>query len=150
MPLDCELSPDLVVSIFFPKAPLHDGALVIRNDRIVSAACVLPVSQRVDLDRTLGTRHRAALGLTEESDAAVIVVSEETGIVSICHRGQIERNFDPESFKQRLGELLLLQKDEDPETTPAASLAREDRGAGSGRLAVGRDPKEHPNDRIAF
>ncbi len=149
-PLDCELSPDLVVSIFFPKTPLHDGALVIRNDRIVSAACVLPVSQRVDLDRTLGTRHRAALGLTEESDAAVIVVSEETGIVSICHRGQIERNFDPASFKQRIGELLLLQKDEDPETNRPASLGREARGSGPGHHAVGRDPQEHPHDRIAF
>ena len=149
-PLDCELSPDLVVSIFFPKTPLHDGALIIRSDRIVAAACLFPVTQRVDLDRTLGTRHRAALGLTEESDAAVIVVSEETGIVSICHRGQIERNFDPESFKERLGELLLLQKDEDPETIPAASLAREARGAGARDHAVGRDPKEHSNDRIAF
>ncbi len=149
-PLDCELSPDLVVSIFFPKTPLHDGALIIRNDRIVAAACLFPVTQRVDLDRTLGTRHRAALGLTEESDAAVIVVSEETGIVSICHRGQIERNFDPESFKARLGELLLLQKDEDDETTPAASLARESRGAGARDHAVGGDPKEHSNDRIAF
>ena len=64
----------------------------------------------MDLDRALGLRHRAALGLSEESDAIVIVVSEETGIVSICHRGRIERNFDPESFQRRLGELLLLEK----------------------------------------
>ena len=110
VPIDCQLSRELAVTIFFPKTPLHDGGIIIRDDRIVSGACVFPVSQRVDLDRTLGTRHRAALGLSEESDAVVIVVSEETGIVSICHRGRIERNFDPESFQRRLGELLLLEK----------------------------------------
>src|SRR5436853_228416 len=84
-------------------------AWLIRNDRILAAACIFPVSQREDLDRNLGLRHRAALGLSEESDAVTIVVSEETGIVSLCHRGKIERNFNPESFKQRLGELLLQE-----------------------------------------
>lgn len=108
--VDCQLSRELAVTIFFPKTPLHDGAIIVRNDRIVAAACVFPVSQRVDLDRALGTRHRAALGLSEESDAVVIAVSEETGNVSICHRGRIERNFDPELFKRRLGELLLFEK----------------------------------------
>lgn len=148
--IDSQLSSEIVVSIFFPKTPLHDGGLIIRNDRILSAACVFPVSQRVDIDRTLGTRHRAALGLTEESDAVVVVVSEETGIVSICHRGQIERNFDPETLKHRLGELLLLEKNENVEKSAAGSLGREGRGAGAGGHAVGRDQKEHPNDRLAF
>ena len=101
--IDCELSPELIITIFHPKTPLHDGGLVIRNDRIIAAACIFPVSQREDLDRNLGLRHRAALGLSEESDAVCLVVSEETGIVSICARGKIERNFDPESFKRRPG-----------------------------------------------
>ena len=80
----------------------------------------------------------------------VIVVSEETGIVSICHRGIIERNFDPESFKQRLGELLLLEKHEQAETTAAASLGRENRLAGAGHHVVGSDQKEHRSDHLAF
>lgn len=150
VPLDCQLSPELVVSILFPKTPLHDGGIIVRNDRLIAAACVFPVSQRVDLDRTLGTRHRAALGLTEESDAVVIVVSEETGIVSICHRGSIERNFEPESFTRRLGEFLLLEKHEQAEKIAAGSLAREDRLAGPGRHVVGSHQKEHRNDHLAF
>ncbi len=150
VPIDCLLSSELAVSIFFPKAPLHDGGLIVRNGRVVSAACVFPVSQRLDLDRTLGTRHRAALGLSEESDAVIIVVSEETGIVSICHRGLIERNFDPESLKQRLGELLLLDKNEDADKPAPTSLGREGHFPGSGRHAVGGDPKKHPDDRLAF
>lgn len=113
--IDCALSTELAVSIFFPKTPLHDGGIIIRNDRIVSAACIFPITQRGDLDRALGLRHRAALGLTEESDAIVIVVSEETGIVSICHRGEIERSFDPESFDRRLGELFSLKDESDPQ-----------------------------------
>ena len=130
--IDCNLSQELILTIFQPKTPLHDGGLIIRNDRIVAAACIFPVSQREDLDRSLGLRHRAGLGISDESDAIAIVVSEETGIVSICHRGRIERNFDPERLKQRLGELLQLQKHEkiDPE-----QLVGEDRHAG---------PRDHP------
>ena len=110
--IDCKFSPELVVTIFHPKTPLHDGGLIVRNERIASAACIFPVSQRQDLDRNLGLRHRAAIGLTEESDAVVVVVSEETGVVSLCHRGRIEREFTPESLRERLGELLLAANDE--------------------------------------
>ncbi len=105
--IDCKFTPELVVTIFHPKTPLHDGGLIVRNDRIASAACIFPVTQRLDLDRNLGLRHRAAIGLTEESDAIVLVVSEETGVVSLCHRGRIEREFTPESLRNRLSELLL-------------------------------------------
>jgi diadenylate cyclase len=105
--LDCEISQELLLTIFFPKTPLHDGGIIIRDDRIIAAACIFPVSQREDLDRTLGLRHRAGLGITEESDAIAIVVSEETGNVSICHRGKIERGFKPGNLEKRLGELLL-------------------------------------------
>lgn len=122
--IDCELSPELIVTIFHPKTPLHDGGLIIQNDRIVAAACIFPVSQRHDLDRNLGLRHRAGLGITEESDAIAIVVSEETGIVSICHRGRIERNFDPDSFKRRLGQLLLLEKYEESDPTQLGGETR--------------------------
>jgi diadenylate cyclase len=105
--IDCDLSPELIVTIFYPKTPLHDGGLILHNDRILAAACIFPLSQREDLDRNLGLRHRAGLGITEESDAIALIVSEETGIVSICHRGKIERNFEPDTFRKRLSELLL-------------------------------------------
>ncbi len=105
--IDCKLSTELLVTIFHPKTPLHDGGVVIRNDRIASAACIFPVSQRQDLDRNLGLRHRAAIGISEEGDAAVLIVSEETGIISICQGGKLERDFTPESLRKRLAELLL-------------------------------------------
>lgn len=143
--IDCALSTELAVSIFFPKTPLHDGGIIIRNNRIVSAACIFPITQRGDLDRALGLRHRAALGLTEESDAIVIVVSEETGIVSICHRGVIERSFDPESFDRRLGELFSLTDESDPQ-----QLGGKTPVAGSRRHSVVGHPPEPGNDRLAF
>jgi diadenylate cyclase len=144
--VDCKLSTELVVSIFFPKTPLHDGGVIVRKGRILSAACIFPVSQRIDIDRTLGTRHRAALGLTEQSDAIVIVVSEETGIVSLCHDGGIERNFDPETFQHRLAELLLLKN----EKADSEKLAGETRLARARRHPVDGDQKEHRGDHLAF
>jgi diadenylate cyclase len=143
--IDCALSTELAVSIFFPKTPLHDGGIIIRNDRIISAACIFPITQRADLDRALGLRHRAALGLSEESDAIVIVVSEETGIVSICHRGLIERSFDPESFDHRLAELFSLKDESDPK-----QLAGKTSVPGSRRHSVVGHPSEPGNDRLAF
>jgi diadenylate cyclase len=140
VPIDCELTPELVVTIFQPKTPLHDGGLILRNDRIIAAACIFPVSQREDLDRNLGLRHRAALGLSEESDAVTIVVSEETGIVSICHRGKIERNFDPESLKLRLGELFLQARDENSDSE---QLGGENRFTGARERPLVSHQKEH-------
>src|SRR3982751_6462125 len=120
--IDSHFSVELLLTIFHPKAALHDGGVIIRNGRIAAAACIFPVSQRETLDRTLGLRHRAALGITEESDAVAVVVSEETGSISICHRRRLERNFTPETFRQRLGEILLhrIHEETDPE-----QLARE-------------------------
>lgn len=143
--IDCALSTELAVSIFFPKTPLHDGGIIIRNDRIVSAACIFPITQRADLDRALGLRHRAALGLTEETDAIVIVVSEETGIVSICHRGLIERSFDPESFDHRLAELFSLKDESD-----SKQLAGKTTVAGARRHTVAGHSSEPGSDRLAF
>lgn len=110
--IDGLLSSELVVSIFHPRTPLHDGGLIIRNDRVLAAACIFPVTDRTDIDRNLGLRHRAALGLTEETDAVLIVVSEETGTVSLCHRGGLERGFEPATLRDRLGALLSLSSDE--------------------------------------
>jgi diadenylate cyclase len=92
--LDAELSYDLIVSIFNPASPLHDGAIIVRNDRIAAASCFLPLSLNPLLSKDLGTRHRAALGITEDSDAVAIVVSEETGLVSFVRRGRIKRALD--------------------------------------------------------
>lgn len=100
--VDAALSYDLLVTIFSPGAPLHDGAVIVQKDRITAAACFLPLTVNPRLSKELGTRHRAAIGVTEESDAVVIVVSEETGIISIVVGGKIERNLDGDSLSQRL------------------------------------------------
>jgi len=145
VPIDSKLSPELIVSIFHPKTPLHDGGLIVRNDRIASAGCVFPLSQRQDLDRNLGLRHRAALGLTEESDAVVLVVSEETGGISLCLAGRIERDFSPASLRARLSELLLMPTVEPTPTDERIAHPqpdRESRIAGAGNPAVGGHPKE--------
>jgi TIGR00159 family protein len=110
--IDADFSKELVVTIFHPKTVLHDGGLIVRNDRIVAAACIFPLTQREDLDRNLGLRHRAALGLCEESDAVAIVVSEETGQVSICHNGLLERNLSVDKFRRLLSQLLLHNDDD--------------------------------------
>jgi diadenylate cyclase len=146
--LDCKFSPELVVSIFYPKTPLHDGALIVRGDRIASAACIFPVSQRQDLDRNLGLRHRAAIGLTEESDAVVIIVSEETGIISLSHRGRIERDFTPEGLRQRLSELLLAQNEGSSNEEPRGKGG----SLGTGDSSVGRhqtEPRRSADDLAA-
>jgi diadenylate cyclase len=108
--LDAKFSKELALTVFHPKTVLHDGGMIVSGDRIVAAACIFPLSQREDLDRNLGLRHRAGLGLGDESDALSLVVSEETGQVSICHGGQIERNLSVEKFRQRLSQLLLNEK----------------------------------------
>jgi len=112
--LDSLLSVELGVSIFFHRTPLHDGGLILRRDRFVAGACIFPVTERMDLDRNLGLRHRAGLGLSEETDAIIIVVSEETGVISLCHGGEIERDFDPEGLRARLKELLTDPENEVP------------------------------------
>jgi diadenylate cyclase len=87
--LDSEAREDLLVTVFWPKSPLHDGGVILRGDRVVAAACIFPLAERRELPSSLGTRHRAAIGLSEESDAVVVVVSEETGRISIAHQGEL-------------------------------------------------------------
>jgi diadenylate cyclase len=108
--LDAAFSKELVLTIFHPKTVLHDGGVIVQNDRIAAAACIFPLTAREDLDRSLGLRHRAGIGITEESDAIAILVSEETGHVSLCHRGILERNLNVDRFRRRLNQLLLLEK----------------------------------------
>ena len=109
--IDATISVELLITIFYPMTPLHDGAVVIRGERIAFASCVLPLSKSADLPKKYGTRHRAALGISEESDAISIVVSEETGEISLAVEGRLERNLDPEILRDRLSQLLGL-KDE--------------------------------------
>ncbi|SHK26124.1 diadenylate cyclase CdaA [Thermocrinis minervae] len=97
--IDSAVSVELLITIFNPLSPLHDGAVVIRGDRIAYASCILPLSKSPNIPKKYGTRHRAAVGITEESDAIAIVVSEETGEVSIAVSGKLERNLDPETAK---------------------------------------------------
>jgi len=104
--LDARVSADLLVSIFVPASPLHDGAVLVSADRVTAAGCFLPLSRSLHVGRALGTRHRAALGATEETDAVAVVVSEETASISLAVEGQIERVSDAESLDLRLDELL--------------------------------------------
>ena len=106
VPLDAQLSYDLLATIFRPSAPLHDGAVIIQKDRIAAAACFLPLSMNPVLSTQLGTRHRAGIGVTEESDAIAVIVSEETGSISVAVGGKIERDLTVDQLRDRLGELL--------------------------------------------
>ena len=120
------LSPELALTIFHPKTALHDGGVVLSGERIVAAACVFSVSQSEIGDRSMGLRHRAAIGLTEESDAVTIVVSEETGSVSLCMDGKIERNLEEDDFRERLEEIFLSDREVDSnEEESAEELAPE-------------------------
>lgn len=105
--LDAHLSDDLLLSIFFKNSALHDGAVIIREDRVVAAACMLPLSESASLDRDLGTRHRAAIGLTESTDAIAVVVSEENGSMAVAHNGRLVRRLDEGELNRLLYRLYL-------------------------------------------
>ena len=110
--IQAKLSEQLISSIFNPRAPLHDGAVVVQNDIILAAKCLLPLSQNPDIDPSLGTRHRAALGLAEQSDAFVIIVSEETGMVSFAENGKLVKGLTENILKKKLNELFSPGPDE--------------------------------------
>lgn len=105
--INADVEPYLLENIFFNKAPLHDGAVIIRDNRIWAAGCLLPLSQNTDIIKDLGTRHRAAIGMSENSDAAVIVVSEETGSISLALGGRLKRAYDYASLKNELTTMLI-------------------------------------------
>ncbi len=105
--VDATVSKELLCNVFYPKSPLHDGAAVIRNNRLYAASCILPLTQNTELSRELGTRHRAAIGMSEMSDAIVLVVSEETGTISLAYKGNLKRGFDSITLKTELEALWI-------------------------------------------
>lgn len=116
--VDCEATPEMLEAIFFPNNAIHDGGVIIKGDRIACAACIFPLTQRQDLSKSIGTRHRAALGLSEETDAVVVVVSEETGAISYAYKSQLVRNLSLEELRAFLTSVFVP-----PEGTPRKWLA---------------------------
>ncbi len=108
--LDAKVTKEILVSIFLPYSPIHDGAAIIRNSRIIAAGCFLPLTLSSNLSKALGTRHRAAVGLTEESDAVAIVVSEETGEISVVMNGAIEHNADAPALRKTISDIFVKKK----------------------------------------
>jgi diadenylate cyclase len=105
--VDCEATPEMLETIFFPNNAIHDGGVIIKGDRIAYAACIFPLTQRTGLAKSLGTRHRAAIGLSEETDAVVVVVSEENGMISHAYKGQLVRGVTAEELRSFLSSVLL-------------------------------------------
>ncbi len=113
--LDAAVSGELLKNIFFVKAPMHDGAVIVRQGRVLGAGCMLPLSKNVNLSRDLGMRHRAGIGMSENSDAVVVIVSEETGSISVAVGGMLKRHLKPETLENLLRNELLPREDEDTE-----------------------------------
>ena len=121
--LDCQVSAQLLKNLFWNKAPLHDGAVIVRNGRIVGAGCMLPLSGNVNLSRDLGMRHRAGIGISENSDAVVAIVSEETGSISVAINGMLKRHLSPETLERMLRLELMPDAGEEGRPTAAARLS---------------------------
>ena len=109
--IDSDITAELLKNIFYPKAPLHDGALIIRNNRIAAAGCVLPLTSKTNLSKDLGMRHRAGIGISEQSDALVVIVSEETGAISVAAEGMLKRNLNKDTFEKLLRKELVVEKE---------------------------------------
>lgn len=109
-PLDAKVSKEIILSIFHPTSPIHDGAVVIRGNRIIAAGCFLPITMGPDISKSLGTRHRAGLGLSEETDAVVLIVSEETGTISMAIGGKLETHLDMGTLRDVLTELFASER----------------------------------------
>ncbi len=129
--LDAKVSAELLVTLFSPNSPLHDGAIILREDTVVSAGCILPLSSNPRTPGALGTRHRAALGLSEESDAAVIVVSEQTGDISVAYRGQLRQRLDEGALRSELSRIFRIRpEDEEPEGREPGAESGTEKAAG--------------------
>ena len=124
--LDASVSSELLKNIFFVKAPMHDGAVIVRHGRVLGAGCMLPLSKNVNLSRDLGMRHRAGIGMSENSDAVVVIVSEDTGSISVAIGGMLKRHLKPETLENLLRNELLPQEDSgaDKQKFPLLSLLR--------------------------
>ena len=112
--IDAKVSAELLVTLFSPGSPLHDGAVILREDAVIAASCILPLSASTNDPRALGTRHRAALGLSEESDAAVVVVSEESGGISVAYRGGMRRDLNEGELRSELSRIFRVRPEEEP------------------------------------
>ncbi|MBE7011050.1 MAG: TIGR00159 family protein [Ruminococcaceae bacterium] len=123
--INANISSELIVNIFIPNTPLHDGAMVIRNNKIAAATCFLPLTQNQSLSKELGTRHRAGLGLSEDADAVVVIVSEETGKISIALDGELITNLSPELLEEKL--ILLLDAKKEEKTHKRTMFLRRER-----------------------
>lgn len=119
--VDCEATPEMLETIFFPNNAIHDGGVIIQGDRIMYAACIFPLTQRQDLNKSTGTRHRAAIGLSEETDAVIVVVSEETGSISHAYKGQFVRGVSLEELRAFLTSVLIRR----PKSRGAADWLRD-------------------------
>lgn len=122
--LDCAITSELLKNLFWDKAPLHDGAIVVRNGRIAAAGCMLPLSGNVNLSRDLGMRHRAGIGISEHSDAIVVIVSEETGSISAAVDGMLKRHLAPDTLNRLLRNELLADNGEEKENNDRSLLMR--------------------------
>ncbi len=136
--VDAPVTPELLATIFTPYSPLHDGAVIVRGATMVAAGCILPLTQFPVTDRSLGTRHRAAIGLSEETDALVIVVSEETGVISVAQGGRLEKDVSGDRLRELLGlkpaarqQLVEPNQATPPAQAAAAKLSLVDRGSSS-------------------
>src|SRR5262249_35436898 len=134
--VDATLSKELLLSIFQPLSPMHDGAVVVQEGRVASAGCILPLTVRTDLPEGLGTRHRAAVGITEETDALVIVVSEETSNISVVLGGEMLRGLDAPRLRVVLREILSGERKELPEAADAVERIEPAEGREPGRARV--------------
>jgi len=142
--LDCRLSPEIMLAIFQPKGALHDGGVLFRlsDDRILGAGCVFPVSQRELSDRSIGLRHRAAIGITEESDAVAIVISEETGQLSLAVDGDLHRNLEEAQFRKRLYDYFIPPSRGENEVVPTEEGERSGGVADPGLEGQNREPAD--------
>jgi len=145
VPLEARLSYDLLATIFRPSAPLHDGAVIIQRDRIAAAACFLPLSMNPVLSTQLGTRHRAGIGITEETDAIAVIVSEETGAISLAVGGRIERDVTVEELRTRLSS--LLHRYVPPTTLPTPIAAGVENGLVDESVRASSSRSQDPNLR---
>ena len=109
--MEADPSAALIAAVFYNKAPLHDGAMIIRDGRVYAAACILPLTDNHQISRELGTRHRAGVGMSENSDAIVVILSEETGMISVAEGGELQRNFTPETLEKTLADRILWNQE---------------------------------------
>lgn len=140
--LDASISSELLRNLFWNKAPLHDGAVIVRGGRIVGAGCMLPLSGNTNLSRSLGMRHRAGIGMSENSDAVVAIVSEETGSISVAINGMLKRHLAPETFERLLRSELMPEVEEQKKTTAAGRITSAIMGMKGGKSNGTEDKRQ--------